>query len=404
MGEIEQQASAKARLGYRPIDADNHYYEPENCFVDWVEPRYRERALRREEGEDGSEQLFYGDVPFINDGTSFARADCVKPGALREMLRSQQGGLPSDAAKETTRPEYLERDARLALMDRQGLEAAFLFPSFAVMIEYWMQHDVELLYACFDGFNRWLDETWGFNHRDRIYAAPLISLRDRDRAVAQLDHALARGARVIAMLPGPAYGRSPADPHFDPFWARANEAKLAVAYHIGDSGYLDRYSVDWGEQANPRTYQRSAFQWASFFGDRPIMETLSALIFHNLFGRYPDLKVLSVENGSIWVAYLLKVMDKMKGMGRGGPWPGGYVKGRASEIFKQHIWVAPYHEEDISELIDLIGAEHVLFGSDFPHAEGLAEPLDFAEAIEARSAAEIRSVMRDNALAIARPD
>ena len=134
------------------------------------------------------------------------------------------------------------------------------------------------------------------------------------------------------------------------------------------------------------------------------METLSALIFHNLFGRYPDLKVLSVENGSIWVAYLLKVMDKMKGMGRGGPWPGGYVKGRASEIFKQHIWVAPYHEEDISELIDLIGAEHVLFGSDFPHAEGLAEPLDFAEAIEARSAAEIRSVMRDNALAIARPD
>ena len=403
MGEDNDPVRAETRLGYRPIDADNHYYEPPNCFVDWVEPRYRERALRREEGEDGSEQLFYGDAPFINDGTSFARADCVKPGALREMLRSQQGGLPSDAAKETTRPEYLERDARLALMDRQGLEAAFLFPSFAVMIEYWMQHDVELLYACFDGFNRWLDETWGFNHRDRIYAAPLISLRDRDRAVAQLDHALAHGARVIAMLPGPAYGRSPADPHFDPFWARANEAKLAVAYHIGDSGYLDRYSVDWGEQANPRTYQRSAFQWASFFGDRPIMETLSALIFHNLFGRYPDLKVLSVENGSIWVAYLLKVMDKMKGMGRAGPWPGGYVKGRASDVFKKHIWVSPYHEEDINGLIDLIGAEHVLFGSDFPHAEGLAEPLDFAEAIAERSAAEIRSVMRDNALAIARP-
>lgn len=403
MGEGNDPGRAETRLDYRPIDADNHYYEPPDCFVDWVEPRYRERALRREEGEDGSEQLFYGDAPFINDGTSFAREDCVKPGALREMLRSQQGGLPSDAAKETTRPEYLERDARLALMDRQGLEAAFLFPSFAVMVEYWMQHDVELLYACFDGFNRWLDETWGFNHLDRIYAAPVISLRDRDRAVAQLDHALARGARVITMLPGPAYGRSPADPHFDPFWARANEAKLAVAYHIGDSGYLDRYSVDWGEQANPRTYQRSAFQWASFFGDRPIMETLSALIFHNLFGRYPDVKVLSVENGSIWVPYLLKVMDKMKGMGRGGPWPGGYVKGRASEVFKQHIWVSPYHEEDINGLIDLLGADQVLFGSDFPHAEGLAKPLDFAEAIAGRSAAEVRKVMRDNALAIARP-
>jgi len=394
---------ADTGLGYPLIDVDNHYYEPSNCFVDWVEPRYRDRALRIEAQSDGSQQLFFGDAPLVNDGTSFVRERCVKPGALREMLRSQQGGLPSDAATEPTRPEYLERDARIAVMDRQGLESIFMFPSFAVMIEYWMQHDVELLYACFDGFNRWLDETWGFDYRSRIYAATVISLRDRDRAVAQLDDALRRGARVIAMAPGPAYGRSPADPYFDPFWARANEAKLTVVYHIGESGYLDRYSVDWGEEANPKSYARSAFQWASFFGDRPIMDTISALILHNLFGRYPDVKVLSIENGSLWVPYLLKVMDKMKGMGRGGRWPGGYVSGPPSEIFKQHVWVTPYHEEDIGGLIDLIGAERVVFGSDFPHAEGLAKPVDFAELISDRSDEEIRRVMRDNAQAMVRP-
>jgi predicted TIM-barrel fold metal-dependent hydrolase len=392
------------RLGYGLFDADNHYYEPANCFVDWVEPRYRDRALRLERQADGSEQLFFGDAPLVNDGTSFVGERCVKPGALRELLRSQQGGLPAGAATEPTRPEYLERTARLAWMDRHGLESIFLFPSFGVMIEYWMQHDVELLYACFDGFNRWLDETWGFDHRGRLYAAPVISLRDRDRAVAQLDRALARGARVISLAPGPAFGRSPADPCFDAFWARANEAKLAVAYHIGESGYLDRYSVDWGEQANPKSYARSAFQWASFFGDRPIMDTLSALILHNLFGRFPEIKVLSVENGSIWVSYLLAAMDKMKGMARGGPWPGGYVKGRPSEIFKQHVWVAPYHEEDIGALIDLIGAEHVLFGSDFPHAEGLADPVDFAQAIADRSERDIRRVLRENAYQIVHPD
>ena len=134
------------------------------------------------------------------------------------------------------------------------------------------------------------------------------------------------------------------------------------------------------------------------------MDTISALILHNLFGRYPDVKVLSVENGSIWVAYLLKVMDKMKGMGRRGPWLGGYVDGRPSDIFKEHVWVAPYHEEDISGLIDLIGADQVLFGSDFPHAEGLARPADFVEAISDRSEAEIRRVMRDNAREIIGPD
>ena len=112
--------------------------------------------------------------------------------------------------------------------------------------------------------------------------------------------------------------------------------------------------------------------------------------------------MLSVENGSIWVDYLLKVMDKMKGMGRGGPWLGGYVKGRPSEIFKQHVWVAPYHEEDIGALMDRIGPSQVLFGSDFPHAEGLANPVDFAEAIAGRPAAEIRRVMRENAFEIVR--
>lgn len=390
-------------LGYSLFDIDNHYYEPANCFVDWVEPRYRERALRLEPTDDGGQQLFFGDAPLINDGTSFVGERCVKPGELREMLRSQKGGLPSDAATEPTRPEYLERAARLALMDRQGLESICLFPSMGVMVEYWMKHDVELLYACFDGFNRWLDETWGFNHQGRIYTAPVISLLDRDLAVAQLDRVLARGARMIAMAPGPAYGRSPADPYFDAFWARANEAHLAIVYHIGESGYLDRYSTDWGEAPNPRSYQRSAFQWTSFFGDRPVMDTISSLILHNLFGRYPNVKVLSVENGSIWVSYLLKVMDKMKGMGRRGPWPGGYVKGKPSELFKQNIWVAPYHEEDISGLIDLIGVEHVLFGSDFPHAEGLANPADFVESISDRSDEEIRRVMRENARGIIQP-
>jgi predicted TIM-barrel fold metal-dependent hydrolase len=391
-------------LGYGLFDADNHYYEPPDCFVGFIEPRYRDRALRLEALPGGGSQLFFGDAPLVTDGTTFAGPTCVRPGALRELLRAKQGALPEDAAREPMRPEYLRRDARLELMDRQGLEAALLFPSFGVMIEYWMRRDPELMYACFAAFNRWLDQTWGFAYRDRIFAAPILSLLDRERAVAQLEWCLARGARVISLLPGPVGGRSPADPHFDAFWARANEARLAVAYHIGDSGYLERYSVDWGEEANPPTYRRSALQWAAFFGDRPIMDTLCALIFHNLFGRYPQLSVLSVENGSIWVDYLLKAMDKMKGMGRGGPWPGGYVPGRPSEVFKRHVWVAPYHEEDIGALIDLLGAGHVLFGSDFPHAEGLARPVEFAEALADRSPDELRRVMRDNAWVVVRRD
>ena len=90
-------------------------------------------------------------------------------------------------------------------------------------------------------------------------------------------------------------------------------------------------------------------------------------------------------------------MDKMKGMGRNGPWIGGRVEGRPSDVLRRHVSVSPYHEEDIPALVELIRAERVVFGSDFPHAEGLAEPRRFVELLGGLSADQVRRVMRDNA-------
>jgi len=126
------------------------------------------------------------------------------------------------------------------------------------------------------------------------------------------------------------------------------------------------------------------------------MDTIAALIYGNLFGRYPDIRIASVENGSIWVPYLLAAMDKMKGMGRNGPWIGGYVHGKPSEVFKRHVFVSPFYEEDLAGLAGAIGASQVLFGSDFPHQEGLAQPADFAGYLQKLPEAEIRMIMRDN--------
>ena len=135
------------------------------------------------------------------------------------------------------------------------------------------------------------------------------------------------------------------------------------------------------------------------------MDTLAILIYHNLFGRFPKVRVISVENGSIWVPYLLQAMDNMKGMGRNGPWPGGYVEGRPSEVFKRHVYVSPHHYgEDIAALTDLIGTDRVLFGSDFPHAEGMSAEEDYRDragelvARFDRTDEETRLVMRDNGM------
>jgi predicted TIM-barrel fold metal-dependent hydrolase len=93
-------------------------------------------------------------------------------------------------------------------------------------------------------------------------------------------------------------------------------------------------------------------------------------------------------------------MDKMKGMGRAGPWIGGYVKGRPSEVFKRHVHVSPYHEEDVVALARLIGPERVVFGSDFPHPEGLAEPAEFVSLLEGLGEDERRRILWENTAAL----
>ncbi|MFN2537233.1 MAG: amidohydrolase family protein, partial [Mycobacteriales bacterium] len=343
-------------IDYPLFDADNHYYEPRDCFTRYIEPAFRDRTVRVVRDDDGAERVVVGDREFTFLADPF-RETAARPGALREMLRAMSSGsFKESSVVEPVRPAYVEREARIALMDEQGLEACLVLPTLGVCVEHFMKDDVEQTYANLHAFNRWLDDEWGFGSRGRIYAPPLLSLLDVDRAVAELEWVLSRGARVVHLRPGPVQGRSPADPHFDPFWARVDEAGVAVAFHISESGYNELYSVAWGEAANPQSHHQSAFQWTNFYGDRPIMDTVSALILHNLFGRFPNVNVLSLENGSLWVPYIIRAMDKMKGMGRNGPWLGGRVEGRPSEIFKRHVFVSPYHEEDIVSLVDMIGA------------------------------------------------
>jgi len=390
-------------LGFGIYDGDNHYYEPRDAFTRYIEPGFRDRAVRVVKDESG-EQIWIGarEFHFLDDTfSSFDRT--LRPGSLREFLKSlgSERLVEPDSVEIPMDPAFTNRDARLVRMDEQGVEAAFLFPTLGVCVEHFLKDDIEASYANLRAFNRWLDETWGFAWRGRIFASPILSLLDPEEALRDLEWALAHDARLVNVRTGPAGGRSPADPSFDRVWSLANEAGVTIAYHVGEAGYNEMMSVHWGEQANPASHHQSAFQWVCMYGDRPIMDSICSLIMGNFFGRYPNVKVLSVENGSLWVPYLLKVMDKMKGMGRNGPWLGGRVAGRASEIFKQHVFVNPYHEEDHKSLADLIGVEHVVFGSDYPHAECVPHPDEFIAHIVSQFApADVRKIMRENGRAL----
>jgi predicted TIM-barrel fold metal-dependent hydrolase len=290
--------------------------------------------------------------------------------------------------------------ARLAMMDEIGFAAQLLYPTAACLVWSELGDDRDLIVANFGAFNRWLHETWGFAHQGRLFAAPLLSLVDVEFAIEQLDWALAEGARAVCIPPMPSHGRHPADPVFDPLWSRLAEAGTLVVLHVGESGYVERNSPLWGEDGTAQPFLRSTFQWTSCYNDRPIMDFVSAMVFGNLFERFPGLRVASIENGSMWVPYLLRLMDKKLNIGALGPWIGGRVREKPSEIFKRHFWVAPFPEESWPELIDLLGADNVLFGSDFPHPEGLTSPAEWQPLLPGVDDATVAKVMGANAAAL----
>lgn len=388
-------------LDYGVFDCDTHCYEPRDAFTRYLPKEYLDRTIAPATLPDGSERILAGHrIATFNAESGMGFDFAYRPGSLKDMLKQMASGNPEETYQpEPMRVEYQERAPRLKLLEEQGVERCVLFPAgMALAAEHYIQ-DTDALYVNLESFNRWYDETWGFNFEDRLYATAVISLRDLERGVRITEQILDAGAKVVLVPTGPAYGRSPGDPYFDPIWSRLDEAGVTIALHIMPFWYFDAISPAWGHDADPSAWRMSAWQWMNVYGERPVVETLSAFVFDNLFGRYPNLRVLVAEHGASWVPHTLSHMDKSRGMGRNGPWIGGKLDDRPSAIFKEFVRVAPYPEDDIPSLVEQLGGDDrcLVMGSDFPHAEGLADPVDFEKLLHPLAGDARRRIMRDNA-------
>jgi predicted TIM-barrel fold metal-dependent hydrolase len=381
---------------YTTFDADNHYYEAPDAFIRHIDPTIAKRAMQWAE-IDGKERLLVGGR--VNRFIPNPKFDPVaKPGSLDEYFRGRNPHSQDIRALfgdlEPIRPEYRQRDARLAVMDEQGIDGCFLFPTLGVGMEESLYHDPEALIAAFHAFNLWLEEDWGFAYQERIFAAPMITLVDPDAAVAELEDVLARDARIVCIKGGPAHTptglTSPADARFDPFWARINEAGTTVGIHSGDAGYGRRIN-DWEPFGEFEAFRYSPLG-SVLNADRPAFETMAALICQGVFDRFPNVRVASIEAGAEWVPSLAKKLTKVYGQN-----PAAFPS-HPVETLRGHVWVAPFYEDDLAAVKDTIGIDHLLFGSDWPHAEGLAEPRLFAEDLRRNGfdEDEIRVIMSDN--------
>jgi predicted TIM-barrel fold metal-dependent hydrolase len=259
-----------------------------------------------------------------------------------------------------------------------------------------LRTDIPATVALLRAYNEWLDDTWGFDFESRIHATPMLTLADPDAAVAEVERLLQRKARIVHIRPAPVpngdgSGRSLGDKRHDPVWARLAEAGVPVGFHLGDSGY-NSFAAAWGASGTFEGYGNNDILSRIIVADRAIHDAIAAMIVHGVFKRHPTLKVASVENGSNWIQLLVKRLRKQRNQ---TPW--GFVEDPLDTL-RRHVWVTPYCEENLEALAELIGDDRILFGSDWPHGEGLAHPLEFEEVLTTFDEAAKQRIMRENCL------
>jgi predicted TIM-barrel fold metal-dependent hydrolase len=385
------------QLDFEVFDADNHLYETTDALTKFL-PKHRAGLIEYVEVRGRTKIAVKGQISDYIPNPTFERV--AAPGAQEEYFRS--GNPEGKSMREImgrgidALPAFREPGPRLELMDELGLDRALMWPTLASLVEERLRDDPEAIHDVVHALNQWMHEQWTFNYEDRIFPVPVITLPIVDRAIAELEWVLERGAKIILIRPAPVPGlrgpRSFALPEFDPFWELVQEADVVVGMHASDSGY-QRYINEWegvrDDEFTPFA-PRSGFTQIVGSQHREIIDTVASAIGHGLCTRFPRLKITPVENGSGWVRPLLHDMENAHRAN-----PHGWEE-HPVDVFKRCIFVHPFHEDDPIGLVKLLGPDNVLFGSDYPHPEGMADPLAFVDDLIGLPDDQVAKVMGGN--------
>ena len=369
-------------LPYQLFDADNHLYESEDAFLKYLPKQYAS-AVQYVQIKGRTKIAIRGQISDYIPNPTFEVV--ARPGAMEEYFAhgNPEGKSRREIFGEPMRsiPAFREPGPRLEVMDELSIQRTLMFPTLASLLEERMRDDPELIHVVVHTLNQWLEEVWSFNYKDRIFTTPVISLPIVSRAIEELDWAVERGARAILVRPAPVPGfrgsRSFALPEFDPFWKRVTEHNVLVAMHSSDSGYA-RYQQDWeGSKTEMLPFVANAFRMVGQW--RPVTDAVASWVCHGALYRFPELKIAVIENGSAW---LVPLLNEMADIYKKAPeaFPSDPV-----EMIRNRIHISPFWEDDLGELAGIVGVDRVLFGSDWPHPEGLAEPARYIDVLTERT-------------------
>jgi predicted TIM-barrel fold metal-dependent hydrolase len=379
---MSQPFSTTASIDYPIIDADAHVYEPPDVWQARVPARLRERAPRVERTEEGDVWSF--------DGGERVRAVGLMAAAGASWLDFRPSGLTYDGM----RRGFFEPRARLADMDADGIAAQILYPSVCEEGARLFGDERELQLACVRAYNEWLLEFCAAGG-GRLFGHAVMPAPGVADSVAELEWALARGYRGVLISTFASGGVEPS-PEDDPFWARAEEAGIAVALHIG--------SFHSDGPAKRRRFEPGAVlpRAATSKSGANTVPLVARMIFSGLFERLPKLRVLLVEANIGWIPAMLEQTDDMFLRYRWFTDTAAALPTMPSRAFHRNLWATFMIDTVGIELRHRLNVDHLMWSTDYPHT-GTDWPnsrLTIERVFRGVPCGEVKKMLHDNCKAL----
>ncbi len=365
------------------IDADGHILEPPDTWEKYIDPQFRDRAIRIYPNADGLEIIEVGGRP----------AKYMRPGGLAISGAMGQKGEDLEPHPDKTYVGQapfgsMDPTERVARLDQEGLEKAIIYPSMGLLWEAEDIEDLELQAAYARAYNRWVEDFCS-DSNGRLIPVAHISMGDPHEAARELERSVKNGAKGAFFVPFTPIDKSHAHPDFDPFWTKVQELDVPVGIHPS------------GEPPAKRVHQRfrDMQKWAAWHfnvhGAQGPLQAFTAMFQYGLFDRFPKVKIVVLESGAGWAGYLLNRMDAVFDSPLGETVP---LKEKPSYYFHRQCWISGDPDEKaFGHVVDFVGAEKFFWASDFPHFDHPGNYMDeLKELVEPMSESSRQKVIGAN--------
>jgi predicted TIM-barrel fold metal-dependent hydrolase len=347
------------------IDVDQHLFESRTTWSEHIEPAHRSDAISITDDDAGWPWLSWR-------GSRLTPLEVPIPersASIGEDRLRRVGGERAPASFEELVPDsYRLPGARLALLDEFGMDAAVLFPNYGLLWEQRLASDHGAQRANARAYNRFVADVCG-DGDGRLFGVAHVLLHDPAWAVQEIKRVRAQGVRLAMIAPAPVDGRPLSDPAFDPVWAAFSDEGVAPVFHVSE--FESPLDLAWreGEPEDGEGLIDSIFLYLA-----PAV-ALANLILYGVLERFPDLRIGVVELTAGWVpSFLLHIDGASDFYAQRHGEPFRKLAHRPSEYFLRQVRVAALPYEMPNRIVPKVGDATFMIGSDWPHAEGVADP------------------------------